>query len=105
METVGQRQFDPRRPAASEVLSVTDVRGVPHPQGGWPVAWAIEGLFDTAYVIWRYIVAISRNQLSATSGSLFSLLHPRGQARLCAGALVVGLLAGWFSVTQLSLPL
>jgi len=50
-------------------------------------------------------VAISRNQLSATSGSLFSLLHPRGQARLFAGALVVGLLAGWLSVTQLSLPL
>lgn len=45
-------------------------------------------------------MAISRNQLSATSGALFSLLHPRGQARLFAGALVVGLLAGWLSVTQ-----
>lgn len=49
METVGQRQFGPRRPAASKVLSVADVRGVPHPPGGWPVAWAIEGLLDTAY--------------------------------------------------------
>jgi hypothetical protein len=32
-------------------------------------------------------------------------LHPRGQARLFAAALVAGVLAAWLSVTQLSLPL
>jgi hypothetical protein len=50
-------------------------------------------------------VAISRRQLSADSGSLFSLLHPRGQARLFAAALAAGLLLGWFGMTRLSLSL
>jgi hypothetical protein len=48
---------------------------------------------------------IGRNHLSPASGSLLSLLHPRGQARLLAGALITGLLAAWLSVTQLSIPL
>jgi hypothetical protein len=50
-------------------------------------------------------MAVAHHQLSPGSGSLLSLLHPRGQVRLFAGMLVSGLLAGWFSVTQLSLPL
>jgi hypothetical protein len=41
----------------------------------------------------------------AAPRSLLALLHPRGQGRLFAAALAVGLLAGWLSVTRLSLPL
>jgi hypothetical protein len=50
-------------------------------------------------------VVIGRHQRSTGNASLLSLLHPRGQTRLFAGALIVGLLVGWLSVTQLSLPL
>lgn len=39
------------------------------------------------------------------AGSLFSLLHPRGQTRLFAALLLVSLLAGWLSVTRLSAPI
>jgi hypothetical protein len=50
-------------------------------------------------------MAIGHSHPPVAGGSLLSLLHPRGQARLFAGALAVGLPAAWLSVTQLSLPL
>jgi hypothetical protein len=45
------------------------------------------------------------HQPSTGNGSLFALLHPRGQARLFAGALGAGLLISWLGLTRLSLPL
>jgi hypothetical protein len=42
---------------------------------------------------------------STESRSLRGLLHLRGQERLFAGALLVGLLLGWWSTTRLNLPL
>jgi hypothetical protein len=44
-------------------------------------------------------------QRSDTGGSLLTLLHPRGQERLFAGALAVGALAGWLATSRLQVPL
>lgn len=42
---------------------------------------------------------------ASDNGSLFTLLRLRGQERLFAAALTIGLLAGWLGMTRLNAPL
>jgi hypothetical protein len=46
-----------------------------------------------------------RSAQPRAGGSLLALLHPRGQAPLIIGVLAAGTLAGWLSISRLSLPL
>jgi hypothetical protein len=50
-------------------------------------------------------MAVRSIETPSNSGSLRSLLHPRGQTYLFAGAAAIGLLAAWLGMTRLNVPL
>src|SRR5687768_10546984 len=50
-------------------------------------------------------MAVRSMETPSNSGSLRSLLHPRGQIYLFVGAAAIGLLAAWLGMTRLNIPL
>jgi hypothetical protein len=50
-------------------------------------------------------MAVHVEGLPASRGTLLTLLHPRGQARLLVAALLGGLLLGWLLVSRLAMPI